>query len=369
MAYQVRFVEPDVHYRHLKAEIDSAMQEVLAKGDLVYRSQLKQFEDNLAAFVGTRYAVGLNSGFHALHLSIIAAGIGAGDEVIVPTLTFIATANAVRYTGATPVFADSEARTWNLDPTDVARCITSRTRAIIPVHLYGHPVDMDPLLELARQRGLHIIEDAAEAHGALYKGRRVGSLGEINAFSFYGNKIITTGEGGLLTTNDDALDEKVRFLRDHAMSAEKRYWHTEIGYNYRMTNLQAALGVAQMERIDEFIARKRHIARLYNEGLRGVDSFTLPPEATWATSVYWMYSILLAKDFSLSRDEVMARLHRKNIDSRPFFCPIHVQPPYRAALSLPVAEDLSRRGINLPSAVTLTEADIQRVVGALRKMS
>jgi perosamine synthetase len=329
---------------------------------------IAEFEQHFAAFCGVRHGIAVSNGTTALHLALVALGIGAGDEVIVPTLTFIATANAVRYTGATPVFADSEARTWNLDPADVARRLTPRTRAIIPVHVYGHPADMDPLLELARVRGLHVIEDAAEAHGARYKGRRVGSLGKINAFSFYGNKIITTGEGGLLTTDDDALNEKVRFLRDHAMSPEKRYWHTEVGYNYRMTNLQAALGVAQMERIEEFIARKRRIAQLYNEGLRGLDFITLPPEAGWATSVYWMYSILIAKDFPISRDEVMARLHRQNIDSRPFFYPIHVQPPYQADLSLPVAEDLSRRGINLPSAVTLTEEDIQRIVGALRGM-
>ncbi len=330
---------------------------------------IAEFEGRFADFCGVRHGIAVSNGTTALHLALVALGIGAGDEVIVPTLTFIATANAVRYTGATPIFADSEAETWNLDPQDVARRITPRTKAIIPVHIYGHPADMTPLLELARQHGLHVIEDAAEAHGALYKGKRVGSLGEINAFSFYGNKIITTGEGGLLTTDNDALDEKVRFLRDHAMSPERRYWHTEIGYNYRMTNLQAALGVAQMERIEEFIAKKRHIAQTYNQGLREITSITLPPEASWAASVYWMYSILLARDFPLSRDEVMARLRHQNIDSRPFFYPIHIQPPYQAGISLPVAEDLSRRGINLPSAVTLSGEDILRIVLALRKMA
>ncbi|MDO9348427.1 MAG: DegT/DnrJ/EryC1/StrS family aminotransferase, partial [Anaerolineales bacterium] len=241
--------------------------------------------------------------------------------------------------------------------------------AIIPVHVYGHPANMAPILDLAKQHNLHVIEDAAEAHGARYQGKRVGSLGEINAFSFYGNKIITTGEGGLLTTDEDALAEKVRFLRDHAMSPEKRYWHTEVGFNYRMTNLQAALGVAQMERIEEFIARKRWIAESYNQGLREVAAIRLPPEAPWATSVYWMYSILLNKDFPLSRDEFMSRLRQQNIDSRPFFYPIHVQPPYQADISLPVAENLSRRGINLPSAVTLSEEDIQRIVQAIREMA
>jgi len=330
---------------------------------------IPEFEMRFADFCGVRHGIAVSNGTAALHLALVALGIGPGDEVIVPTLTFIATANAVHYTGATPVFADSEAETWNLDPQDVARRITPRTRAIIPVHIYGHPANMAPILELAKQHSLHVIEDAAEAHGARYQGKRVGGLGEINAFSFYGNKIITTGEGGLLTTDDDILAEKVRFLRDHAMSPEKRYWHTEIGYNYRMTNLQAALGVAQMERIEEFIARKRWIAATYNQGLREIASITLPPEASWATSVYWMYSILLAKDFPLSRDEVMLSLRQQNIDSRPFFYPIHVQPPYQADISLPVAEDLSRRGINLPSAVTLGEEDIQRIVQAIREMA
>lgn len=330
---------------------------------------IPEFEQGFADFCGVRHGIAVSNGTAALHLALVALGIGPGDEVIIPTLTFIATANAVRYTGATPVFADSEAETWNLDPQDVACRITPHTRAIIPVHIYGHPANMAPILDLAKQHNLHVIEDAAEAHGARYQGKRVGSLGEINAFSFYGNKIITTGEGGLLTTDEDALAEKVRFLRDHAMSPEKRYWHTEVGFNYRMTNLQAALGVAQMERIEEFIARKRWIAESYNQGLREVAAIRLPPEAPWATSVYWMYSILLNKDFPLSRDEVMARLRQQNIDSRPFFYPIHVQPPYQADISLPVAENLSRRGINLPSAVTLSEEDIQRIVQAIREMA
>ncbi len=303
-----------------------------------------------------------------MHLALVALGIGRGDEVIVPSLTFIATANAVHYTGATPVFADSESETWNIDPEEIARLISPRTKAIIPIHLYGHPANMGPILKLANQHALHVVEDAAEAHGALYKGQRVGSLGVINAFSFYGNKIITTGEGGMLTTNDDNLNEKVRYLRDHAMSTKKRYWHTEVGFNYRMTNLQASIGVAQMERIEEFISRKHWIAQMYNQGLQGVSFIQTPPEASWAKSVFWMYSILLADDFPIGRDEVMTRLHDQGIDSRPFFYPIHLQPPYRDNMTLPIAENLARRGINLPSAVTLTEADIHRIVTAIKHM-
>ena len=329
-----------------------------------------EFERQFAEFCGTRHGIAVSNGTTALHLALAALGIGPGDEVIIPTFTFIATANAVHYTGATPVFADSEALTWNIDPQDIARRITPRTRAIIPVHIYGHPAEMQPILDLAQEHGLLVIEDAAEAHGALYRGKRVGSLGKINTFSFYGNKIITTGEGGILTTDDDLLNEKVRFLRDHAMSPEKRYWHTEIGFNYRMTNLQAALGVAQMERIEEFIARKRWIAGLYRQGLQDISTLEFSPEAPWATSVYWMASILLKDNFPLTREELMQRLKERGIDSRPFFYPIHTMPPYQDdTLKMPVAEDISRRGINLPSAVTLTEADIQRIVSAIRQLS
>ncbi len=330
---------------------------------------ISEFERLFAEFCGVSHAVAVSNGTAALHLALVALGIGPGDEVIVPSLTFIATANAVHYTGAKPVFADSEPLTWNIDPQDIASRITPRTRAIIPVHLYGHPADMQPIMELAVQHHLTVIEDAAEAHGATSHGKRVGSLGRLGAFSFYGNKIITTGEGGILTTDDGILDERLRFLRDHAMSASRRYWHPEVGFNYRITNLQAALGVAQMERIDEFIAHKRRIASEYNRLLQEVPGITRPPQAEWAESVYWMYSILLDESFPLPRDEVMARLRQQGIDSRPFFYPIHTMPPYASGLRLPVAEDFSRRGLNLPSAVTLTEGDIQRVANALRELA
>lgn len=329
---------------------------------------IPRFEAEFAAFCGTRYGVAVSNGTAALHLALAVLGIGSGDEVILPTLTFIATANAVHYTGATPVFVDSEASTWNLDPQDVARRITPRTKAIIPVHLYGHPADMQPILDLARDKGIFVLEDAAEAHGALYRGKCVGSLGILNSFSFYGNKIITTGEGGILTTDDAMLAERARFLRDHAMSAEKRYWHPEVGYNYRMTNLQAALGVAQMENIEKFIARKRWMAQVYNQLLGDLPGIVLPPEASWATSVYWMYSILVTEVFPLSRDELQDRLRSQGIDSRPFFYPIHTLPAYRREdVAFPVAGCLSRQGINLPSGVNLSEEDLLRVAGAIRK--
>lgn len=331
---------------------------------------INEFETRFASFCGVKHGVAVSNGTTALHLAMVALGIGPGDEVIVPTLSFIATANAVYYTGAKVVFADSEPLTWNIDPADVARKITPRTKAIIPVHLYGHPANMQPILELAGQHNIFVIEDAAEAHGAFYKGKRVGSLGKVGTFSFYGNKIITTGEGGILTTDDSSLAEKLRFLRDHAMSPEKRYWHTEVGYNYRMTNMQAAVGVAQMERIEEFISKKRHIAEKYAEGLAGISSITLPPEADWARSVYWMYSILLKEDFSLRRDEFLKQLKELGIDNRPFFYPIHQMPPYQGSgTDFPIADNLSRRGLNLPSAVTLTDSDIARITQTIRKLS
>ncbi len=328
---------------------------------------IPRFEEEFARFCGVRYGVATSNGTTALHLALAILGIGPGDEVIVPTLTFIATANVVRYTGATPVFADSEPRTWNIDPADVARKITRRTKAIIPVHLYGHPAEMDAINALAREHNLVVIEDAAEAHGAAYQGRRVGALARLAAFSFYGNKIITTGEGGMLTTDDDALAEQARWLRDHGMSPTRRYWHPVIGYNYRLTNLQAALGVAQMERIEEFIARKRAIATLYSDLLRGTPGITLPPEAPWAKNVYWMFSILVDDAFGLGRDPLMAHLKSRGIDSRPFFHPIHTMPPYATGTSLPVAERLSRQGINLPSSVALTDDDVRRVVRAIQE--
>jgi perosamine synthetase len=330
---------------------------------------IHQFEETFAQFCGTRHAIAVSNGTTALHLALATLGIGPGDEVIVPSLTFIATANAVRYTGAIPVFADSELETWNIDPSRIESLISTHTRAIIPVHLYGHPVNMGPLLDLARKHNLFVIEDAAEAHGAEYQGKKVGSYGLLNAFSFYGNKIITTGEGGMITTDDDALAKRASFLRDHAMSPEKRYWHTEVGYNYRITNLQAAVGLAQMERIVEFIQRKRKIAQLYNEYLGGVPGISLPPEAAWAKSVYWMYSVLFTDDFPISRDEAGELLKKQGIDNRPFFNPIHTMPPYLEELDLPNSIYLARHGMNLPSAVTLTDEDIQRVTSTIIQLA
>ena len=329
---------------------------------------IPRFENEFAKFCGTKYAVAVANGTVALHLALLLYDMGPGDEVLVPDMTFIATANAVQYTGATPVFVDSDPETWSMDPREVERKITPRTRAIIPVHLYGHPVDMDAIMDIASRYELKVIEDAAEAHGAECRGRRVGSIGHVGCFSFYGNKIITTGEGGMLTLNDESLMEKARHLKDHGMSKTIRYWHSSVAYNYRMTNIQAAIGLAQLERVDSILEQKLRLARMYEKYLQGCDAVVAQPQADWAKNVYWMYSILVADHAKVTRDALMAKMRERGIDSRPFFYPMHVLPPYKENASYPVSEKLSRQGINLPSYPALTEDDVRRICNAIRSL-
>ncbi len=330
---------------------------------------IREFEERFAAFCGVAHGVSVSNGTTALHLILHALGIGRGDEVIVPALTFVASANTVAYTGATPLFADVDPETWTIDPAAVAALITPRTKAIMPVHIYGHPAPMAALQQLADAHKLFLVEDAAEAHGAQIGARRTGALATAGAFSFFANKIITTGEGGMVTTADADLAARCRMLRDHAMPPERRYWHDELGFNYRMTNLQAAVGVAQMARIDGFIARKRAIAQRYNAGLAGIPGLTLPVERAGYTNVYWMYSILVDQPFPLTRDELLPALRAHNIDSRPFFHPLDTLPPYRRATPCPTALCLSRQGLNLPSAPSLTDAQVDRICALLRKLA
>jgi len=328
---------------------------------------VREFEEAFAAAVGCRYGVACANGTTALHLALATLGVGPGDEVLIPTFTMIATANAVRYTGATPVLIDAEPETWNLDVARLERRLTPRTRGIVVVHTYGHPVEMDPVLALARRRGLWVVEDAAEAHGARYRDRPCGSLGVAAAFSFYANKIITTGEGGMVTTNDSELARVARRLRDHAFSDERHFWHHYVGYNYRMTNLQAAVGLAQTERFAELVETRRASARLYTELLRKVPGLTLPVEKPWARNVYWMYGLLVEEAFGLSRDDLRRRLARRGIETRTFFIPIHLQPIYYDAARerFPVAEALCRKGLYLPSGATLREDDIRYICQAI----
>jgi perosamine synthetase len=329
---------------------------------------VQDFEDRFAAYCGVKYGVATFNGTVALHLLAATLDLGPGDEVIMPSLTFVATANAVRYTGATPVFIDSEVQTWNIDPDAVAAAITSRTRAIIAVHLYGHPAHMAPLRSIADRYGLLLLEDAAEAHGAYYQGQRVGSLSDAAIFSFYGNKIITTGEGGIIVTNNKAWADRAFFLENQGRYADNPYWHPELAYNYRMTNIQAAIGLAQLERIDELLAIRRRNAAHYRARLAGTPGLSLPPQMDWAENVFWMYSIIVHDDFGLDRDELRARLRLAGIDSRPFFYPVHTLPMYNTGQSLPVAQDLGRRGLNLPSGATLTSNQIDYICDVLAKI-
>jgi perosamine synthetase len=333
---------------------------------------VEEFEEKFARYCGCKYGVATNSGTTALHLALVTIGIRSGDEVIVPTFTMIATANAITYTGAKPVLVDAEPRTWNIDPTKIEEKITKRTKAIITVHTYGHPVDMDPILEIAEKYSLIVIEDAAESHGAEYKGKKTGSIGQMGCFSFYSNKIITTGEGGMIVTNNEELAERARWLRAHAFGRYgKHFYHEALGFGYRMSGLQAALGLAQLERIDEFVLIRRNNAKLYNSLLSELgEKITLPPEAPWAKNVYWMYSILIEDNFGMSRDELMKRLESEGIETRTFFYPIHVQPIYAKQYreeSFPVADELSRKGINLPSGNNLTSTEIEYVCECIKK--
>jgi perosamine synthetase len=335
---------------------------------------IPQFEEGFAKFCGAKHGVAVMNGTAAIQLALVALGVKPGDEVIIPDLTFVATASTVTYAGAVPVFVDSEPNTWNIDPEKIEAAITDKTKAIIPVHLYGHPCDMDPIMEIAKKHNLKVIEDCAEAHGAEYKGKKVGTIGDVGCFSFYGNKIITTGEGGLITTNDSELADRMQFLKDHAMKPEKRYWHPELGFNFRMTNVQAAIGVAQLEQIDNFLEIKKKNAKLYAELLKGIKGITIQPEAEWAKNVFWMHSILVdEQEFGCSRDDLIKKLKEKGIDTRTFFYPMHQLPPYEESNlndeTFPVATRLSQQGINLPSSVKLLKEDVEFICRTIAEIA
>lgn len=322
---------------------------------------IKKFQEGFSKYCGVKYGVAVANGTVALHLALESLGIKKGDEVIIPSLTFVATANTVKYTGAKPVFIDSEPRTWNIDPEKIKEKITTKTKVIMPVHLYGHPCNMDRIKEIAEKHNIAIIEDAAEAHGAEYKNKKIGSLSDISCFSFYGNKILTTGEGGMCLTNDKKIAEKIEQLKDHGMSKERKYYHHNLGYNYRLTNIQAAIGLAQLEKIEKTIEIKRKNAQLYNSLLKDIKNVTLPIEEPWAKNVYWMYSILIEKNYKLKRDELITKLKNEGIETRPFFIPLHKMPYLDEGLKLPIAEELGEKGINLPSSTKLTKEQIEKI--------
>lgn len=326
---------------------------------------IPEFEENFAKYCNCKYSVATSSGTTALHLALTTLGISRDDEVIVPDFTFIATANAVIYCNAKPIFVDSHPEYWCINPDKIEKKITKNTKAIIPVHLYGHPCDMGSIMEIAKKYGLYVIEDAAESLGAEYKGKKVGSFGDISCFSFYGNKIITTGEGGMCVTDKKELAEKMRILRDHGMNPNKKFWHDVIGFSYRMTNMQAAVGLAQLTKIEKFIKKKRQIAKWYEDGLYELvkkGKIKLHPETPWAKCIYWMYSILIEDEYTITRDTLMKKLEEKGVETRKFFYPIHTLPPYRLNKKFKISEDLSKRGINLPTSVKLDKDTTNTII-------
>jgi perosamine synthetase len=360
LSHRIPIARPDLGKEELE-NVDRAVKSgwVSSKGPFV-----DEFEEGLSDYIGVRHALAVCNGTVALHLALIALGIGSGNEVLVPSLSFVAVANAVAYTGAKPVFIDSHPDYWCIDPEGVKKNITRRTKAVVLVHLYGHPCDIQPILEIAHSKDLCVVEDCAEAHGAEYKGKKVGSFGDVSCFSFYGNKIITTGEGGMCLTNNRDVAEKMRILRGHGMNPKKRYWHDVVGFNYRMTNLQAALGVAQLRKIGRLVERKREIAKKYRELLGEDNAVIHAPEMSWARNVYWLYSILL--DASL-RERVMKALGRQGIETRPFFYPIHTMPPHKRSSRLPTAERLSARGMNLPSGPRIGNEEVYTVASSVKR--
>jgi len=325
------------------------------------------FEMRFAEFCECRHAISVSNGTVAIHLALRAFGIGPGDEVIVPDLSFIATANMVLEAGATPVFADVDVGSLCLDPKSAEKLITPRTKAIMPVHLYGHPADMFAINEIARRHGLTVIEDAAEAHGARARGKRVGGLGDAATFSFFGNKILTTGEGGMVTTNDDAFAERCRMLRDHAMSKTKRYWHIEPGFNYRITNMQAAIGCAQLDRAEELLGRRVEIFGWYTEFLAGAEGLTLNKPAAWAESAYWMVCAEFDPITESQRDALILALRERGVDTRPYFYPTSDMPYYQSAAT-PIAHKVYARGLNLPTYFELTRDDVREISAVVREV-
>ena len=335
---------------------------------------IKKFEEHFATRVGRKHGIAVCNGTAALDAAIEALGIEPGDEVIMPTFTIISCIGQIVRSGARPVLVDSDPTTWNMDVSRIEAKITPRTKAIMAVHIYGLPVDMDPILDMAHRYGLKVLEDAAQMHGQTYKGRQCGSFGDISTFSFYPNKHITTGEGGMIVTNDDKLAEDCRSLRNLCFQPQKRFVHERLGWNLRMTNMQASLGLAQLERLDEFVAKKRVMGRRYSELLSGLPGLQLPLAKTdYADNIYWVFGMVLDKTIGFDAEEAMKRLAANGIGSRPFFYPMHQQPILKKmnlfmGESYPIAEHMSRQGFYIPSGMALTDEQIERVVKAIKEI-
>ncbi len=335
---------------------------------------VRKFEAGFAALVGRRHAIAVTNGTAALDAAVDALGLGPGDEVVMPTFTIISSILQIVRCGATPVLVDSDPVTWNMNVDQIAARITPRTRAIMVVHIFGLPADMDPILALAAQHGLALIEDAAQMHGQTYKGRPCGSFGDISTFSFYPNKLMTTGEGGMIVADDDALAEKCRSVRNLCFQDKQRFVHEHLGWNLRMTNLQAALGVAQLERVEEFVARKRHMGQRYLALLADVPGLQLPlPRTDYAENIFWVFGLILDDEIPFDAVEAMRRLGARGIGSRPFFCPMHQQPVLLerglfAGERYPVAERMYSRGFYVPSGMALTDAQMDEVAEAVKEL-
>lgn len=360
-----------VYEPYLGAEEVLAVAQAVEAGEIsgTFGENIRAFEREFAAYIGVKHGVATTSGTTALQVAVHSLGLESGDEILISASTNIATALAAYHNGAVAVPVDSERETWNLDLDLVEGLVSDRSRAIIPVHLFGHPVDMDRLVGIAKTRDLLIIEDCAESHGARVRGQMAGSFGVMSCFSFYANKIITTGEGGMVLTDDDVLAERLRLLRNLAFE-EPRFFHTHAGHNFRMTGYQAAMGRVQLAKIDRILEEKRRVAGEYARLLGNVPGLQLPVEREWASNVYWMYGILVEDEFGRSRDELIDGLRARGIESRTFFCPLNLQPFLRQQpgfrdVPCPIAEELWNRGCYLPSSPSLSGAEIQRVVEAV----
>ncbi len=337
---------------------------------------IEKFEEDFAKFCGVKHGVSCSNGFGALHLACVALNLKKGDEVIVPTFTMAACTNSVILTGATPVLVDADKETYCIDVSKIEEKITPRTKAIMPVHIYGHPCDMDAIMEIAKKHNLFVIEDCAEAHGAEYKGQKVGSFGDVGCFSFYANKILTTGEGGMCITNNPEFAKRMKMFRNHAFDVP-RFIHKEVGFNYRLTNLQAAIGYAQVENAEMLVEARRSVGLRYNEALKEIDGLILPIEKKNCKNVYWMYAVVLSDKINLSKEEFMERLKSEGIDTRSFFIPMHKQPAYyektvenapKCDGKFPIADKIGERGFYLPSSSNLTDEEIEYVRKSLKKI-
>ncbi|MBA3065272.1 DegT/DnrJ/EryC1/StrS family aminotransferase [bacterium] len=334
---------------------------------------IEQFEAKWAEYCGKKYGIAVSNGTVALEAAVQCFDFEPGSEIIMPTFTIISCATAIVYNKCVPVLVDCDPETWTMDVSQIEAKITKKTKAIMPVHIYGHPCDMDPIMNVAKKYNLKIIEDAAEAHGAEYKGKKCGGFGDISCFSFYANKIITTGEGGMLLTENEQYAEKARSIRNLCFKNDPRFYHTELGNNFRLTNVQAAIGLAQVERIDELVEKKIWIGSMYNENLKDVKGLQLPIEKDWAKNVYWMYGIVLDEETGYNAVTFAKALKEKGVDTRPFFLGMHEQPVFHNMglfndEHYPVSENIAKQGLYLPSGLTLTEEDVNIVVSCIKEV-